>query len=532
MAFAGLLAFTAWTSFQARTRELETAEASVQNIALILEKHAERTVGAVDMLLRTALHHSADRLAGRNTQGRLLSLLEALSKELTHVRGVRLVEEKSGFQVQFAGYDNSGSAVIDVDARQALQEDGDRLHFSAPFHDTASGKWLTGVSRRGLPEAGTDNLIAVAYVDLTRLQAFYEDINVGKSGSIALWRADGMLLARKPLDQDKVGRDYSNASLFQHLKEGPSGAYKTISATDGVERVVAFRRLMDTPLVVAATLSKDEALAGWRRELMENVVLLLGILVVLSACGLVLAREARRRERAQAEAREKSALLEATLETMDQGLVMVDDRSRVQVCNRRALELLDLPPDLMASRPRLSEVPDIDAGMGAFPPPDRRLRGSESCGSTARTSSCERSRPNGAVLEVRTVPFANGGAVRTYTDITARKQAETQIAHMARHDALTDLPNRTLFRERMEQALARVKRHGESLAVLCLDLDHFKIVNDTQGHSVGDALLQAIAGRIKSTLRVEDTVARLGGDEFAVLKPARSRANHPLSPGG
>lgn len=102
-------------------------------------------------------------------------------------------------------------------------------------------------------------------------------------------------------------------------------------------------------------------------------------------------------------------------------------------------------------------------------------------------------------------------------DITERKQAEAQIAHMARHDVLTDLPNRVLFRERVEQRLAEVRRHGGYCVLMVLDLDGFKAVNDSLGHLAGDALLCEVARRFRATLRVEDTVARFGGDEFAIL---------------
>jgi diguanylate cyclase (GGDEF)-like protein len=122
--------------------------------------------------------------------------------------------------------------------------------------------------------------------------------------------------------------------------------------------------------------------------------------------------------------------------------------------------------------------------------------------------------------------MANGGWVSTHEDITERRRAEERIAHMARHDALTDLPNRTLFREHLEQALGRVRRHGEQFAVLCLDLDQFKTVNDTLGHSVGDLLLRQVAQRLKDCLRESDTVARLGGDEFAVLQVGDAQPQH------
>ncbi len=108
-------------------------------------------------------------------------------------------------------------------------------------------------------------------------------------------------------------------------------------------------------------------------------------------------------------------------------------------------------------------------------------------------------------------------------DVTDRKQAEARIAYMAHHDALTDLPNRILFHERLAELLGKVRRDGESLAVHCLDLDHFKSVNDTLGHPIGDELLQAVAQRLGTCLRDSDMVARLGGDEFAVVQfPLRS----------
>ena len=103
-------------------------------------------------------------------------------------------------------------------------------------------------------------------------------------------------------------------------------------------------------------------------------------------------------------------------------------------------------------------------------------------------------------------------------DVTERRRAEARISHMAHHDALTDLPNRLLFRERLDEALIRVRRHDESLAILCLDLDHFKDVNDTLGHPIGDKLLRQVSSRLRDCLRESDVVARLGGDEFAIIQ--------------
>src|ERR1700740_3108456 len=119
-----------------------------------------------------------------------------------------------------------------------------------------------------------------------------------------------------------------------------------------------------------------------------------------------------------------------------------------------------------------------------------------------------------------------GGWVATFEDITEWQRAQAQITHMARHDALTNLPNRTLFREQLEQAL-RLAQRGGKFAVLCLDLDHFKDINDSLGHTIGDALLMEVGRRLSSCVSEGDTVARLGGDEFVIVQLCGSDESSP-----
>ncbi|OPZ86016.1 MAG: Phytochrome-like protein cph2 [bacterium ADurb.Bin429] len=114
-------------------------------------------------------------------------------------------------------------------------------------------------------------------------------------------------------------------------------------------------------------------------------------------------------------------------------------------------------------------------------------------------------------------------------DITERKQAEDMIRHQAYHDTLTDLPNRALFQDRLTHALTRARRHGTMLAVMFLDIDRFKTVNDTFGHAVGDLLLKGVADRLRARLRGEDTISRLGGDEFTILLHEIANADDALS---
>ena len=124
---------------------------------------------------------------------------------------------------------------------------------------------------------------------------------------------------------------------------------------------------------------------------------------------------------------------------------------------------------------------------------------------------------DGRMICVTRQPMAGGGWVATHLDVTEQQRSEARIAYMAQHDALTELPNRVVLRERLEHALAGTQR-GRCLAVLMLDLDRFKEINDTLGHPVGDALLKAVAGRLRSCTSEAATVARLGGDEFAIIE--------------
>jgi diguanylate cyclase (GGDEF)-like protein len=205
---------------------------------------------------------------------------------------------------------------------------------------------------------------------------------------------------------------------------------------------------------------------------------------------------------------------------MSQALCMVDAEQRTIVCNVRFLELFGLSADAIRPGVAVAEVFGAISANGSY---DRRIIETIqleqlSLASTGRPWRFIQEDSRGRALSVSHQPMDDGGWVATYEDISERRQAEARIRFMAHHDALTGLPNRLLFRERMEAALERIRRPSDAVAVLCLDLDYFKDVNDTLGHPAGDALLEAVAGRLRNRIRTGDLVARLGGDEFAILQ--------------
>jgi diguanylate cyclase (GGDEF)-like protein len=504
---------------QSRARSIDAAGASIHNLALVLEKLMARKIEAIDGLLQTALHEGRLMHERPGSQA-ATEFLRELTHALPYVKTVKVTKANDGTTLLNLVDTGEAGDGIDLETDLAFRNAPQLgLYISRPRRDGPSRTWLTGISRAGAAGSPAAAFVATAHIDIEQLQRLFDEINIGKQGSIALWRSDGMLLTRKPFELSNVGRNLRNAALFPKLACAPEGQFETVSVADGIERIIAYRALPGTSLIVAVTLAKDEVLAAWRRDLMRDTALVVVALLILIAFGFLLTREAQRRADAEDKVKQKSAALEITLENMDQGLIMFDADVRAQVFNRRALELLDLPPALLLSRPRFEDIRRYEFDRGEFGKIDQPFDEWVQTQKFARSfHSYERERPDGRVLEVRTAPIPDGGAVRTYTDITERKRVEKQISHMARHDALTGLPNRVLLRERIEEALARVCQNGDTLAVLCLDLDQFKAVNDTLGHPIGDELLNAVSERIKAYLGEKDTVARVGGDEFAILQ--------------
>ena len=215
--------------------------------------------------------------------------------------------------------------------------------------------------------------------------------------------------------------------------------------------------------------------------------------------------------------RKEEQMLQTVLDNMSQGVVMFDSQMQLIFCNQRYVEMYGLSADVAQPGCPLRELIEHRVASGSFAgDPIEYIAGLTETLAAGETMQQTVTLADGRAFSVVNKPIAGGGWLSTHEDVTERQRSEERIAHMARHDSLTDLPNRTMMREHLEHELKRVKR-GECLAVLCLDLDQFKSVNDALGHPIGDELLKLVGERLRGCTREPDTVARLGGDEFAII---------------
>jgi diguanylate cyclase (GGDEF)-like protein len=256
--------------------------------------------------------------------------------------------------------------------------------------------------------------------------------------------------------------------------------------------------------------------AGMTAWSLRERVLLAVVAVLAVIVGLLVKRHRLSGQRLAAERRH----LGIAVNNIPQGLVLYDASARIIICNQRYIEMFGLSPEVVKQGCTMQRLISHRKETGSF---DGDV--DEFCDAIIRNVSLGKGTrqlteaPGGRAIEIVNQPLKGGGWVATIEDITQRTRADEKIAHMAHYDALTDLPNRLLFRERLEQALKAI-RPGERLAVMYIDIDEFKSINDALGHPIGDELLQGVADRLRGCLKETDVAARLGGDEFAVIQTA------------
>jgi diguanylate cyclase (GGDEF)-like protein len=366
-------------------------------------------------------------------------------------------------------------------------------------------------------------VLAVAEIQIPQLMAVIVQGADIDGLQVTLERSNGELLGSEPASENMLGRRLSPA-----LGELPGGeaVRRLPGRLLGVDSQLAARTLLYPDLWISASVPMDIVLVEWRRKVRWTVgVAIAFALLILVTAGLALWYFQRMHE-AQLNLSSAKERLDQALESMDSGFLLLNAKLEVLEWNRRFLEIY---PELQNSMKAL--VPFkllMDEGAKV------QLAGSTDMERkdwvdkrlallSAPNSSHERTMHNGRIIQITDRATPDGGVVIVYQDITRMRQAALEIQHLAFYDALTNLPNRRLLTDRLQQAVATAARTGHPGALLFIDLDNFKTLNDTAGHDVGDQLLQQVGTRIRACVRDMDTVARLGGDEFVVMLQGLSK---------
>ena len=411
------------------------------------------------------------------------------------------------------------------------------LNVSVPVFGRLTHQNVVVFSRRvETPQGAFLGVVAVG-LPITSFEHIYGSIQSLTDQTFLLARTDGIILVRYPDSMNRAGDKLPATSPWYRVVAEGGTFYRTPGVFDGQPRLVAARRVGEFPLVITVAASEAAALAGWWRRtalIAAGTVLFLVCLILLLRMLAVQCSKAsdhaRQLQRQEQRLRNQNLQFKAALDNMGEGLSMFDAQERLIMHNDQFVSMYRFPPGLLKAGMPVREIMayhiktnvlDGDIGDAATAERIEALRQIPQEMSTSRLEQLA----DGRLIRVTRHPLDSGGWVATHEDVTDRHRHEARISFMAHHDLLTGLANRAFFAEKIEDAVARLRRHGEAFAVLMLDLDKFKNVNDTLGHPAGDLLLRETAQRLKQTLRETDVLARLGGDEFAIIQPIR---NHPV----
>ncbi|MEA2910462.1 MAG: hypothetical protein QOJ15_2543 [Bradyrhizobium sp.] len=508
---------------QDHKRAEDEGNRSATNFARLTENHVYRTIKRID--------------------DALISLQGTYPDDRTSAAALELWLNSTGTSDAFQVSLLDASGAIKGSSRGPVPaiDPGDRDHFkhlaegdlndlfiSKPLGARAKGRTAIRLARRLARKDGSFAGIIVASLDPHFLSDFFKSVDTGRHPTIGLIGFDGTVrAAHGPIaaaeDANSSSSDF-DSKLLEQAQRAPSGLYWTQPRLeDGSQRLIAYREVEGYPFFVAAALPQIEVFAQQRRN--EWIYLATGWSITLAlffATFLATSREYKLKAAAKS-LTDTNARFEASLSNMPHGLCMFDREHRLLVCNERYRVMYDLPAAVTAPGTPLRAILEARVEAGRCPSDSENYV-------NGILFDVTRNEPvqltfefrDGRTIAVDYQPMANGGFVAVHQDITQQKTSEAKIAYLAHHDPLTGLLNRASLVEKIDDCLALSRRQNASFALLLLDLDRFKQVNDSHGHPAGDALLQQVGERLKSELRQTDVLARLGGDEFAIIQSAES----------
>ncbi|MCP3374149.1 diguanylate cyclase [Bradyrhizobium cajani] len=516
-----ILGVSAWREWAARDAVLRGAETEMANVARSLTQHAEDSLDLLDSGVVGVVSRLEMDGAGPATIAKLRILLETRKKAIERIHSLAVTDDQGNW-LTLPG--TIGSTLSDDAFFRHHQLSPKREpHVGRPVKSLVDGEWVVTLSRRFNKPDGSFGGVVLATISSKYLSHFYEQFEIGRNSSVALTHGDGLIVARNPNNDKFVGRSVADKPLFRDASlQRPGGAYHFRSPLDGAERVSFFKRSGRYPLVLLATVDKDELLAPWRAAAISRMLFVLALVMLIAIIGAVLVRHLQRGQRMAAALVEKEAHFRLLAEGSSDMVTRIGLDERLRYVSPSSVRVVGWRANQLIGTPALAGIhaddrPQVQAIVDAMKHGEK-----EEARITYRNVHREKSE---IWLEstLRVTRKVNGdvdGVVAISRDITEQKELETRLEMLAIEDSLTGLANRRRFDERLSEEWTRAYRDRSSLALLMIDVDHFKAYNDEYGHPAGDACLRVVAQVIAAeTQRSGDLAARYGGEEFAMLLP-------------
>ena len=527
---AGLaIGLTIWWLHALAVKE---ASANAGMLATVLAEQANRAVQSVDLALDDLRRELARIRSDEDSNSNALAseevhktILERLS-HLSQAERIVVIDKYGRTANTTIQFPSTPVDLSDRDYFQYLKDSSDRPLFISNVVDRRTERQLVVFAKRinGIND-GFAGVVLIC-VEFNYFEAIYQSIAQLHDQTFVLLHRDGNVIVRYSGGKTYSGEKIPAVSEWYKLVAHGGGQFKGQSVFDSSPRLVAVQPLHDYPLVVNVGVTESAALATWH---IQATTIGIGTLIVMICSGgllIALSRQFRRIVTSELalvkksnELEKSNATVDAALNNMSQGLATFDAAGKMIICNRRYLNMYGLSADAVKPGCSLQAILANRAIAGNFRADDIEQYSHEAISAAAASERTSKTieLQDGRIICVVNEPNADGGWVATHEDVTEQKKAEERITYTAHHDSLTGLANRKLFYEQLEQSLKRARR-GEPLAVLYLDLDHLKKINDTLGHAVGDRMLKGVADRLRNCVREVDLVARLSGDEFAIIQ--------------